>query len=161
MVRINGVNCGYTQNGNPYKKSSVGKNVGAVAGLAALATLETVPYSAYVKFYKKAGIPNVFMRRMEAFARKYKNPLGLVKEFISGRYTKNLPTNSGLKFLDNFTSALKNHKSARVAYMAGVFGVAALIYSGIGRLMGSVVDKCIDKSAKAEADRIAAIDKNA
>ena len=161
MVSINGVNCGYTANGNPYKKSSVGKNVGTVAGLASLAALETMPYSAYIKFYKKVGIPKELLKPMEKLVKDYKNPLSLAKAFIKGNFTKNIPTNSGIKFLDKVTSVLKNNKSARIAYVGSVLAIGALVYGGIGRLIGSVVDKCIDKGAKAEADRNAAIDKNA
>lgn len=159
MVRIDGVNCGYTAQGNPYKKSSVGKNVGTVAGLAALAAMETAPYSAYIKLYEKVGVPKGMLESMKKVTKDYKNPLSLAKGFIKGNLTKNIPTNSGIKFLDKLTSMLKNNKSVRIAYIAGVVGLGALIYGGVGRLIGSAVDKCIDKGAKAEADRNAAIDK--
>ena len=161
MVRIDGVNCGYTVQGNPYKKSSAGKNVGTVAGLATFAALETIPYSAYVKLYKKAGVSQKLLKNFENVAQKSKSPINLMKKFIKGELTQGVPTNTGMKFYDKVMSLLKNNKSARIAYIALGVGLAALVFGGVGRLAGSVVDTCIDKGAKAEADRNAAIDKNA
>lgn len=157
MVRIDSVNCGYTAQGNPYKKSSVGKNVGTAAGLATVATLGMTPYSAYVKLYKKMGVPEAILESFSKITKKYKSPVGVAKEFIKGGITKNVPTNTGIKFLDKINSLLKNNKSARIAYVAAGIGFAALVYGSVGRLIGSVVDKYIDKGAMAEADKNAAI----
>ena len=131
-VRVDGVNC--TQ-GNFYKK------VGTVAGLAATSAAYSMPYSKYIKLYKKIGVPEVILDRLKVIDRVYKNPLGLMKGFIKGKATKSLSTDTGFKLLDNVGKVLKNSKFARIAYVVASIAMGTSFYAYIGGKIGSAFDK--------------------
>lgn len=145
---INGVKVGYTNNGNPYKKSSTGKNIGTAVGLGALGLAVRKANKHYIATANEATLkvaPNTF---------------ALIKKFIKDGPTLGdkihailsdaaKGTNVNRKIMD----ILSKSKSARIGVIAGGVALCVGLYAGLGRLLGHCVDKVIEFGAKKEADR--------
>ncbi len=143
-------NYGFTNQGNPYKKSNTGKNVGTAVAVALPTAAAFVPYKTVMKFYSKILPKDSFiLENMKEFTKDVKNPFELGKQFIKGKGVyENLLNN---EFLPNF---LKSQRG-RAAILATGVALGLAIYAGIGRLVGAGVDKIINHHRKAQADKAA------
>lgn len=143
-------NYGFTNQGNPYKKSNTGKNVGTAVAVALPTAAMFVPYKTTMKLYSKI-LPkdNLILESMKEFTKDVKNPIELGKQFIKGKgIYKDIFNN---EFLPNF---LKSQRG-RAAILATSIALGLAIYAGIGRLVGAGVDKIINHHRKAQADKAA------
>ena len=181
MIRIDGVDCGVTKQGNPYKKSSTGKKVGATVGAASyVASALFVPYQTMANVANK--ISPVLGKPFSQIATSAVNEggkrgLDFVKKIINSSKEFKLldklmckasalsfkhPSSKTATWVYEFAHKMASSKVAK-AGLAGVallaaLGVGAAIFAGIGCLVGSAFDKIKESGAKAEADRRADFD---
>lgn len=131
-LSVKSANVGYTNKGNPYQKSKVGKNVGTAVGLGML-----IPATNYS--LKASGTS---LSKLVSSAKYFiKNGPGIFDMilFNSPKWEK-------------FINFVSKHKSARVASLVALASLPVMLYAGIGRLFGHGVDKIIDSGAKKQAD---------
>ena len=175
MTRIDGVNCGYTKQGNPYKKSSTGKNVGTALGIGTAVAAANLPYATAVKIANKIA-PKSEISQALAILSRNANKLGIksfadfAHKFVKGRLSDAMDRNIMNLSIDAFKNSsnklvefgyklnrvLKNSTKARFAFVTTALLASYAILGGVGRTIGNVYDKIADKGAKAEADRRAA-----
>lgn len=125
-------NVGYTNQGNPYQKSTIGKSIGTAAGLGML-----IPAT-------NSGVKRVGKSLSEL--------VSSAKNFI-----KYGPGIFDFALIDSpkwekFIDFASKHKSVRVATIAAMVSLPIMLYAGVGRLLGHGVDKIIDSGAKKQAD---------
>lgn len=153
MAKIDGVDCVYTKQGNPYKKSSTGKKVGTAIGVTAFVVPQTIPYKVYEKLAYKISpmVGDIFSNaiRQDKLV-GVESGIDFVKKFIKGdkRLLKDLCNGK----LPNFAKS----KGKRAAMIAGLAVLILGTYVGVGRLVGHCFDKIREARAKTEADRRAA-----
>ena len=147
---IDGKNYGFTNQGNPYKKSNTGKKVGTAVAVALPTAAMFVPYKTTMKLYSKV-LPkdSLILESMKEITKDVTNPIELGKQFIKGKgYFENLMIN---EFVPKFLKS----KGVRAAILATSIAAGLAIYAGIGRLVGAGVDKIINHHRKAQADKAA------
>ena len=168
---VNGVNVGYTDNGNVYRKSDTGKNVGTT-----LATTGTVAGGIYgLNKFAKTNIIKIPDYKVVESMKYLKVPgnikdfVNLVKQFIIDpkaikpeqwfrnpsaldKASSNFAHSKIGQIISPITRTLSKTKLGRLCLVVSAVtipvGVAALVGKGIG----AVYDKIVNHSAKKQAD---------
>ena len=141
-VTFTSANYGYTDNGNIYKKSKIGKKIGTVAGIAALYPLGNLGF----KVASKKGFSQI--TSMPDYFKKLVNFVKKGPEFNESLLAQ-------VKFgprMEKVMNLLSKSKASRIGVVGLAMTLPVVTYALAGRLVGHIADKIVDHRSKKLAD---------